>query len=93
MGWLGPGEIILILILALILFGPNKLPELGRIIGEGIREFKKASQVISEEVEGEKIPEDIPPSPDFNESEYSKGTENSNKEEAEKEEGKNSTNS
>lgn len=43
MGWLGMGEIIVILLLALILFGPQKLPELGRVIGNGLREFKKAT--------------------------------------------------
>lgn len=35
---------------ALIIFGPSKLPELGRSLGQGIREFKKATQSITEEV-------------------------------------------
>ncbi|SDX02019.1 sec-independent protein translocase protein TatA [Marininema mesophilum] len=35
--------IILILLVALLLFGPNKLPELGRSIGKSIREFKNAT--------------------------------------------------
>lgn len=35
---------------ALVLFGPSKLPELGKSLGQGIREFKKATQAISEEV-------------------------------------------
>lgn len=39
---IGPLEIIVILVAALILFGPKKLPELGRSIGRGIREFKQA---------------------------------------------------
>ncbi|NLA27633.1 MAG: twin-arginine translocase TatA/TatE family subunit [Firmicutes bacterium] len=39
---IGPFEIIMILLAALLLFGPKKLPELGRSIGRGIREFKEA---------------------------------------------------
>jgi sec-independent protein translocase protein TatA len=35
---------------ALVVFGPSKLPELGRSLGQGIREFKKATQSITEEV-------------------------------------------
>lgn len=41
---LGTGELILILCVALILFGGKKLPELARSLGIGIREFKKACQ-------------------------------------------------
>ena len=40
---LGGGEIILILAIALILFGAKKLPELARRLGQGIKEFKKAT--------------------------------------------------
>lgn len=36
--------------MALVIFGPNKLPELGKSLGQGIREFKKATQSISQEV-------------------------------------------
>jgi sec-independent protein translocase protein TatA len=36
----GPMEIILVLIVALIVFGPKKLPELGKSLGKGIHEFK-----------------------------------------------------
>ncbi|MDX6626995.1 MAG: sec-independent protein translocase protein TatA [Solirubrobacterales bacterium] len=36
----GPLEIMLVLIVALIVFGPKKLPDLGRSLGKGIREFK-----------------------------------------------------
>lgn len=50
MAWLGTGEIILILILVLILFGPKKLPELGRIIGRGVKEIQKASQLTVDEI-------------------------------------------
>jgi sec-independent protein translocase protein TatA len=37
---IGPLEIVVILIIALIVFGPKRLPELGRSLGKGIREFK-----------------------------------------------------
>jgi TatA/E family protein of Tat protein translocase len=43
---LGTQEIILILVIALILFGPKKLPEIGRAIGQGLRELKKASNDV-----------------------------------------------
>jgi sec-independent protein translocase protein TatA len=46
----GGGEIILVLALALILFGGKKLPELARGLGNGIREFKKATSSASEEM-------------------------------------------
>jgi sec-independent protein translocase protein TatA len=36
-------ELIIILIIALVIFGPKKLPHLGKGLGEGIREFKKAT--------------------------------------------------
>lgn len=47
---IGFGELILIFIAALVVFGPKKLPELGKSLGQGIREFKKATQAITEEV-------------------------------------------
>jgi sec-independent protein translocase protein TatA len=37
---IGPLEIVVILIIALIVFGPKRLPELGRSLGKGIREFR-----------------------------------------------------
>ncbi len=37
------GELLLLLIIALLLFGPSKLPDLARSLGEAIREFKKAA--------------------------------------------------
>jgi sec-independent protein translocase protein TatA len=37
---IGPLEIVVILIIALVVFGPKRLPELGRSMGKGIREFK-----------------------------------------------------
>lgn len=46
---LGTQEIILILIILLLLFGANKLPELARSLGVSVREFKKAVKEIEEE--------------------------------------------
>jgi sec-independent protein translocase protein TatA len=39
---ISPWEIVLILMIALIVFGPKRLPELGRSMGKGIREFKNS---------------------------------------------------
>ncbi|HHX74013.1 MAG TPA: twin-arginine translocase TatA/TatE family subunit [Firmicutes bacterium] len=47
---LGTTEILLILGLILILFGPKKLPELGRSLGRGLREFKQATTELKESV-------------------------------------------
>jgi sec-independent protein translocase protein TatA len=47
---LGGGEIILILALILILFGARKLPELAKGLGQGIKEFKKATREVTDEI-------------------------------------------
>ena len=44
LGIVGPWQIILIVLLALLLFGGKKIPEMMRGLGEGMREFKKASK-------------------------------------------------
>ncbi|MDF2499447.1 MAG: tatAd 1 [Anaerosporomusa subterranea] len=46
---LGASELILILVIALVVFGPGKLPEVGRALGKGIREFKSATFERSKE--------------------------------------------
>lgn len=51
MGNLGPGEILLIVMVALIVFGPRKLPELGKSLGAGLREFRKSTQGLKEELD------------------------------------------
>jgi sec-independent protein translocase protein TatA len=50
---LGMQEIIVIFILALIVFGPRKLPELGKTLGKGMAEFKKASSELKQTWEDE----------------------------------------
>jgi len=46
-----PLELIIILLIVLLLFGPRKLPELARGLGEAVREFRKAARGVVEESE------------------------------------------
>ena len=46
---IGPGEMILILVIALVVFGPGKLPEIGRSVGRGINEFRRATTDLTRE--------------------------------------------
>lgn len=48
---LGFGEIVLILLLALIIFGPKRLPEMGRTIGKSLKEFRKATSDLRQELD------------------------------------------
>src|SRR2546423_11388413 len=48
---LGGGEIVLILALVLILFGARKLPELAKGLGQGIKEFKKTTREVTDEIQ------------------------------------------
>ncbi len=50
---LGIPELLVIFVIALIVFGPKKLPDLGRSIGRAMAEFKKASQEFQETVQAE----------------------------------------
>ncbi|MFN3395997.1 MAG: Sec-independent protein translocase protein TatB [Thermodesulfovibrionales bacterium] len=50
---LGMQELIVIFIVALLVFGPKKLPELGRTIGKGIAELKRAMQGVKEQIDSE----------------------------------------
>jgi len=52
-GSLGMPELVIILVIALIIFGPRKLPELGRSLGKSIGEFKKASNELRSTLEEE----------------------------------------
>ena len=65
-GTLGGPEIILILVVALIVFGPRRLPEIGKSMGKMLAEFRKASndfkRTIEDELEAEKTKES-PPAP------------------------------
>jgi sec-independent protein translocase protein TatA len=56
LGSIGPTELILILLIVIIIFGARKLPDLGKSIGEGIKNFKK-SMNTKDDSEGPKNPE------------------------------------
>lgn len=60
---LGPAELIVILIVALVVFGPRKLPELGKSLGAGLREFRRSTQGLREELEGSMKAAPTPPGP------------------------------
>jgi sec-independent protein translocase protein TatA len=46
---LGPTELIIILVIVVLIFGVNKIPKLGKGLGEGIRNFKDSLKAVSEE--------------------------------------------
>ena len=47
---IGPAEIIIVLILALLVFGPKRLPQMGKSLGKGVREFRKAAETAKTEL-------------------------------------------
>ena len=57
---IGAPEFILILVIGLIVFGPGKLPELARSLGKGMREFKKATNALSQAIN---VPTETPVQP------------------------------
>ncbi len=58
-GSLGVPELIFIFALALLIFGPRKLPEIGRTIGRGLSEFRKASTDLKRSINTEMIEEEL----------------------------------
>jgi TatA/E family protein of Tat protein translocase len=52
-GSLGMPELIFILLIALLVFGPKRLPDVGRTLGKGLREFRKATTDLKRTVESE----------------------------------------
>jgi sec-independent protein translocase protein TatA len=56
---LGGWEVVVILAVVLILFGAKKLPELARGLGQGIKEFKKATREVTDEIQN--AADDTPP--------------------------------
>lgn len=52
-GSIGMPELILIFVVALLVFGPKKLPEIGKSLGKGLAEFKKASDELKKTIEDE----------------------------------------
>lgn len=49
-GKIGAGELILILAIALVIFGPSKLPQIGKSMGQAIREFRKGTTQAQKEI-------------------------------------------
>jgi len=60
---LGVPEIIFILLLALLIFGPKKLPEIGRTLGKGMSEFRKASNELTRSLNAELALDETPVPP------------------------------
>lgn len=61
MAQIGIPGLILILVVALIIFGPSKLPELGKAVGNSLREFKNATKgIIGDDEEDSKVKKDNP---------------------------------
>jgi sec-independent protein translocase protein TatA len=60
---LGGGEIVVVLVVILLLFGARKLPELAKGLGTGIKEFKKATREVTDEIQnaGTDTPAPRPP--------------------------------
>jgi sec-independent protein translocase protein TatA len=56
-GWTSPTHLVLLMLIALCLFGAKRLPEIGRSLGSGMREFKESvtHQAIPETTEREKV--------------------------------------
>lgn len=63
LAWLGPTEIMVIAVIALVLFGAKKVPELMKGVGTGIKEFKKASRDVQDELHRAMDEADRPPPP------------------------------
>ncbi len=60
-GWIGPWELAILLIVVLLVFGPKRLPEMGRSLGKGLREFK--ASISGKDSEDEETPPsaELPP--------------------------------
>lgn len=55
LGGLGGWEIMIILLVILVFFGANKIPEIAKGLGRGIREFKDATKEIKDEIENNSV--------------------------------------
>lgn len=58
-GSLGAPELMFILVLALLIFGPRKLPEIGRTVGKALSEFRKASNDLKRSINAEMLEEEV----------------------------------
>jgi sec-independent protein translocase protein TatA len=61
-GNLGAGEIVVLLVIALLVFGAHRLPEAGRAVGKGLRQFQRALRETRDEIERpDDAPRPLPP--------------------------------
>ena len=60
---IGPLELVIILVIALLVLGPGKLPDVGAALGKSIREFRKASSDVQEAVNVSVDTSPLPPTP------------------------------
>ena len=58
LGSIGPTELIIIFVIILLIFGGKKLPELAKGLGKGIREFKKATKDVQDDLNLDDIDDD-----------------------------------
>ena len=63
LGNLGGGELILLLVIALLVFGANRLPEAGRTVGKGLRQFRRALSEAQDAVTRTPPVDPVPPGP------------------------------
>jgi sec-independent protein translocase protein TatA len=59
-GWIGPWEIAILLVIVLLVFGPKRLPEMGRSLGKGMREFKNSITGKDEDEHEDAPPAELP---------------------------------
>jgi sec-independent protein translocase protein TatA len=63
-GWIGPWELAILLIIVLLVFGPKRLPEMGKSLGKGMREFKDGiTGKYSDDDEKDKVAQQELPAP------------------------------
>jgi len=62
-GWIGPWELAILLIVVLLVFGPKRLPEMGKSLGKGMREFKDSITGKDDDKDDEKKVESKPELP------------------------------
>jgi len=55
-GWISPWELLILALVVLLVFGPKRLPEMGRSLGKGMREFKTAVTGKDEDDERHELP-------------------------------------
>lgn len=58
-----PTHLIIVLVIALLIFGPRKLPELGKGLGDGLRQFKEGIKGTPEEPKQQEVPPTKPADP------------------------------